>query len=255
MMTLRFDDTVKNMAIRASDGDEVGHCVDLLFDERYWTARYLVVKTGGWLLGTKALIPIVSVESVDTDDGCINICLTKSEIENAPGIDADAPVSRQHEISIMDYYAYGYYWGLGGVWGVGGDPMLLRSPLDSPEETIPAKREGDPNLRSVEEIIGYQIDTLDDEIGAIKDCYVCPPTWYIKYLVVETGSWLSKRRVLLTPEVTSDVSWGERTVSGSLTRADLEAAPEFEPPLTEAFEAEVARHFEQVRHARDSAQG
>lgn len=252
MLKLRFDDTVKNMAIHAADGD-IGECVDLLFDERFWTARYLVVKTGGWLLGRKVLIPITAVDRVDLEMNHIELCLTKEQIENAPGIDTDAPVSRRHEVSIMDYYAYGYYWGLGGAWGASADPMLLRTPLDNPQATIPPEQDGDPYLRSVVEILGYQISAHDDDIGTVRECYVCPPTWFIKYIEVETGSWLSKRRVLLTPEMASDVSWADKSVTCYLTRQDLERAPDFEPPLTESFEAAIDGYYDKIRQQRHAS--
>jgi hypothetical protein len=242
MSKLRFDDTIKNMSIRATDGD-IGKCVDLLFDERFWTARYLVVETGGWLSGKKVLIPIVSVDRIDLTRDRVELCSTMKQIEDAPGIDTDAPVSRRHEISILDYYAYSNYWALSGVWGGAADPMLLRNPLDSPEVTIPPETEGDPYLRSVEEIIGYQINTVDDDIGTIKECYVCPRNWFIKYIEVETGSWFSKQRVLLKSEVVSDVSWTDRTISGTLSRQDVENAPAFTPPLTEALQADIDEYY------------
>ena len=246
MLRLRFDDEVKNMSIHATDGD-IGRCVDLLFDERYWTARYLVVKTGSWLLGRKVLIPIVSVDGVDIQKNHIKLCLTKNQIENAPGIDTDAPVSRQHEASMMEYYAYGNYWGMSGVWGAAADPMLLRTPqTDKGSATTLAEEAGDPNLRSVEEILGYQISADDGDVGAVRECYVCPPTWFIKYIEVDTGSWFSRRRVLVTPELSSKVSWKDKAISYGLSRQDIDNAPIFEAPLTDAFDAGISKYYEKI---------
>lgn len=141
MLKLRFDDAAKNMSIHATDGN-IGKCVDLLFDDRFWTARYLVVKTSNWLFGSdnwlfgrEVLIPIVSVERVDIEKNQIELCLTKEQIENAPSIDTDAPVSIQHETSLADYYAYGHYWGFDTAWGAVANPMLLRNTRDKPMAT------------------------------------------------------------------------------------------------------------------------
>tara|TARA_R110002110_G_scaffold79007_1_gene206838 strand:+ start:947 stop:1705 length:759 start_codon:yes stop_codon:yes gene_type:complete len=242
MFNLPFDKTIKNMKIKATDG-ELGHCTDLLFDERQWTARYLVVETGSWLFGRTVLIPIVSVDRIDVDADLIEVCLSQEEVKNAPDINTDAPVSRRHEINIMDYYAYGYYWA-GGLWGTGLDPMALRTTLDAPEEKIPPKQEGDPNLRSVNEIIGYQIDTKDDETGAVNEAYVNARDWRITYWVVKTGGWFSGKEVLLAADWITDITWTDQAISTDLTSKQIESAPEFEPPLDEEYEQALATHYD-----------
>ena len=244
MNALRFDHTIHGSRIKATDG-EIGHCSDLLFDERFWTARYVVVKTGPWLFGREVLVPIVAVDGFDPDSGEVEVCLTMEEIRNAPDIDTDAPVSRRHEIRINDYYAYSYYWAMGNVWGAGLDPAALRSPLDEPEGRIPPVNEGDPSLRSLTEIVGYQIRTREDDIATVVDAYVCPPTWYVSYLVLKTGGWLSRDRVLMAPDWTSAISWSDRVISTDLSAEEIEAAPAFDPPLTREYEEALKAHYEQ----------
>lgn len=241
MANMTFDSSIKNMSIKATDG-EIGHCVDLLFDEKHWTARYLVVKTGNWLFGEKVLIPIVSVDGINLEEEQVNVCLSQEEVKNAPNIDSDAPVSRRHEISMMDYYSYGYYW-VGGQWGAGLDPMALRSPLDYPEQTIPPKQDGDPDLRSVEEIIGYTIDAADDDVGAIKDVYIDSSDWSISYMIVKTGGWLSRKDVLLSPEWINSVSWTTKSLGTDLTTSRIGEAPEFDKPLDDEFEQRLRAHY------------
>ncbi|HEX6102828.1 MAG TPA: PRC-barrel domain-containing protein, partial [Alphaproteobacteria bacterium] len=41
-------DHLRGYTIRATDG-EIGTVDDLLFDDRSWIVRYVVVDTGGWL--------------------------------------------------------------------------------------------------------------------------------------------------------------------------------------------------------------
>jgi len=48
---------IREYKILASDG-EIGAVKDLLFDDRTWTARWLVVDTGSWLFGRKVLLPV-----------------------------------------------------------------------------------------------------------------------------------------------------------------------------------------------------
>ena len=54
-------------------------------------------------------------------------------------------------------------------------------------------------LRSVKELTGYKILATDGEIGRVHDFYFDNQNWIMRYLVVDTGTWLPGRRVLLSP--------------------------------------------------------
>ena len=107
-------------AIGATDGD-IGKLDDFYFDDEFWTIRYLVAETGNWLLNRKVLISPFALGKVDLSRERLNIALTKKQVEESPSIDTDKPVSRQHEVSYLDYYGYPYYWGGPYLWG----PMTL----------------------------------------------------------------------------------------------------------------------------------
>jgi len=46
-------------------------------------------------------------------------------------------------------------------------------------------------LNKVKTLEGYTLDSLDGEIGKVKDFYFDDQYWAIRYLVVDTGNWLS----------------------------------------------------------------
>jgi hypothetical protein len=46
---------------------------------------------------------------------------------------------------------------------------------------------------------GYKLDSLDGEIGKVKQFYFDDRYWTIRYLVANTGNWLSGRQVLISP--------------------------------------------------------
>ena len=54
-------------------------------------------------------------------------------------------------------------------------------------------------LYTAKTIKGYKLDCLDGEIGRVKEFYFDDRHWTIRYLVAETGSWLSGRQVLISP--------------------------------------------------------
>ena len=53
-------------------------------------------------------------------------------------------------------------------------------------------------LRSLSTILGYTIQTVDAELGEVHDFFLEDQTWTVRYLVVQTGAWLDRRRVLIS---------------------------------------------------------
>ncbi|MBF0233606.1 MAG: PRC-barrel domain containing protein [Desulfamplus sp.] len=54
-------------------------------------------------------------------------------------------------------------------------------------------------LRSVNEILGYSIKAKDEEAGKVSNFYFDDERWTIRYLIADTGSWLSGKKVLISP--------------------------------------------------------
>ena len=52
-------------------------------------------------------------------------------------------------------------------------------------------------LRSTDDLQNFAIGATDGHIGHVKDFYFDDDAWVIRYLVVDTGSWLSGRKVLI----------------------------------------------------------
>jgi hypothetical protein len=52
-------------------------------------------------------------------------------------------------------------------------------------------------LRNSSEIIGYTIGANDGQLGKVTDFLFDYDTWLVRWLVIDTGSWLSGRKVLL----------------------------------------------------------
>ncbi len=252
-------DELKGYGLRATDGT-LGSVHDLLFDDAHWTARWLVVDTA-WLFGRRVLIAPGALGHPDADAREFPINLTKEKIKNAPDVDADRPVNRQHETDLYSYYGYGPYWTTMDnalVGGMAGVVLPPRMPLGHPER-IPASAEaegraagahyiddGDPHLRSAREVTGYHIRGTDDSVGSVADFLIDEEGWVIRYLVVDTGHWLSGRKVLIAPPWVSEVSWATQEVQVTMTRAQIEASPEYNPDigLDRAYEEQLHGHYD-----------
>ena len=65
-------------------------------------------------------------------------------------------------------------------------------------------------LRSASHLKGTTIAATDGDIGSIQDLYFDDLTWTIRYLVVDTGTWLPGRQVLISPRSVGTVAEEDR---------------------------------------------
>ena len=73
---------------------------------------------------------------------------------------------------------------------------------------------------------GYALRASDGEIGSIADFLFDDRTWLLRWLVVDTGNWLTGRKVLLHRSVIGEVDHERRELSVALTRAQVQGSPE-----------------------------
>jgi uncharacterized protein YrrD len=228
------------LELAARDG-AIGHARDVYFDDERWVIRHVVVDTGGWLSGRQVLISPHSIERLDLVQRRLDVSLTRKQIEDAPGIETDRPVSRQQELSYYDYYGYPYYWGGAGLWGLAAYPLAGAAwapqpgaaerglPQEVAERAAAERESADPHLRSGAEVIGYHVAASDGEIGHIDDFLFDPRSWELRQAVVDTRNWLPGKHVLVAPRRIEGVDWAKRRVRVALTRAALESAPPYDP--------------------------
>jgi uncharacterized protein YrrD len=226
-------------ALHATDG-EIGQVKDLLFDDRAWRVRYLVLDTGRWLPGRKVLLTPGDVTASDGDADTLSVAFDKEKVENSPELAEHEPVSRQKEKDLALYYGWTPYWASpvgyypNPVPPVGGLPQDPGAP-GSGDGTEP----DEPDLRSVDEVEGYHLHATDGEIGHLEDFVLDPDGWLLRYLVVDTRNWLPGKRVLVSPGWVRDIAWSEREVVVDHTRDEIESAPAFDT------EAVLDRDYEQ----------
>jgi len=241
----------------APDGT-LGTVREVYFDDQRWVMRHLVVDTGGWLSGRQVLISPHAVKTLDMSLRQLQVSLSRQQVETAPGLETDRPVSRQYEAAAYDFYGYPPYWGGSGLWGMldmplGGAiaphtmPAGPGADIAAAHERAAAEHEAaDPHLRSSAEVTGYDVGARDGDIGHVHDFLFDPPSWQLHLVVVDTHNWLPDRLVLLPPTWVSQVDAGDRRLS---VRASRQAVKDSPPYIArQAMDREAAirvqHHFE-----------
>jgi uncharacterized protein YrrD len=83
-------------------------------------------------------------------------------------------------------------------------------------------------LRNVNDLRGFAIHATDGLIGEVDDLYFDDENWAVRYLVVDTGGWLSGRKVLISPYAIGLPNWDGRELPVRLTKAQVEGSPDID---------------------------
>jgi hypothetical protein len=92
---------------------------------------------------------------------------------------------------------------------------------------------------------GSTIKGTDGEIGHVEDVYFDDEAWAIRYLVVDTGSWLTSRKVLISPHSVTQPPGTSRIIDVSLTRERVKNSPEIDThrPVSRQHEREYLGYY------------
>lgn len=99
--------------------------------------------------------------------------------------------------------------------------------------------------RRIESLIGFTIGGTDGEIGKVKEFYFDDRSWIIRYLIVETGSWLFGRKILLSPQALLTPDWEKQIFPVNLTMEQIKGSPEIDTdkPVSRQQETELYGYY------------
>ncbi len=100
-------------------------------------------------------------------------------------------------------------------------------------------------LRSVRSLQGYAISAADGDIGKVHDFYFDDESWSVLYLVVDTGSWLPGRKVLVFSTNIEQPDWSEHILPVTLTKQQIETSPDIDldKPVSRQHEIKLFNHY------------
>ncbi len=212
---------LKHYHIRARDGD-MGSVKDIYFEDTNWMIRYIVADTGSWLTGRRTLLSPYSAGQPDDRTRSLPVDLNKEQVRNSPDIEADKPVSRQHEHALHTHYGWPIYWGHPSV--VPGYTAVSPKELELPSD----ERHFNIHLHSSNELKGYRIDAIDGEFGRVDDIVLGTAPWKILYLLVDTGGALTGKKSLIPTEWVTSVLISELTIYVDVSREQIRNSPEYD---------------------------
>jgi hypothetical protein len=100
-------------------------------------------------------------------------------------------------------------------------------------------------LRTMKDLEGCAIQATDATIGHVTDFYFDDKSWVIRYLVVDTGSWLSSRKILISPIAIGHPNWSEKLLPVSITKEQVKNSPDIDTkkPVSRQHEMQYLGYY------------
>ena len=100
-------------------------------------------------------------------------------------------------------------------------------------------------LWSASVINGCAIAANDCRLGTVSDFLFDDASWLVRWLVVETGKWLSGRKVLLPPSVLGHLDPKGHEFSVELTMQQVKDSPDIDTdrPVSRQMETNIYDHY------------
>ena len=100
-------------------------------------------------------------------------------------------------------------------------------------------------LIAISALKGYALEASDGTLGTVRDFLFDDATWRIRWIVVETGRWLTQRKVLVHPSAIRHPDHEGRRLPVALTKAQVEASPPIgeDQPVSSQMESHLFAYY------------
>ena len=100
-------------------------------------------------------------------------------------------------------------------------------------------------LRDMNDLDGYAVNARDGTIGKVRDFYFDDEAWAVRYLIVDTGSWLSSRKVLISPMSMGKLDPNGKVLPVSITMEQVKNSPNIDTdkPVSRQHELEYLGYY------------
>ncbi|MEO7254682.1 MAG: PRC-barrel domain-containing protein [Casimicrobium sp.] len=118
--------------------------------------------------------------------------------------------------------------------------IQLQSKIEQPEWRKHAM------LKSLSQITSAAVIATDGEIGQVKSALFDDQSWTIRFLVVETGTWLSGREVLISPyAVRQPMGVDSKNIDVSMTCEQVKGSPDIDThqPVSRQHERDYLGYY------------
>jgi len=101
-------------------------------------------------------------------------------------------------------------------------------------------------LSKAKTLEGYKLDCRDGELGKVNEFYFDDQHWTTRYLVANTGNWLTGRLVLISPYALVAIFKEEKSIAVDLTKNQIENSPSLDSdkPVSRQYEESYYGYYD-----------
>lgn len=209
----------------AKDGT-AGQVEDLYFEDKQWTLQYLLVDCEPWRVRRKMLFPVRLMDTLDWEARKIHLKMTLDQIKAASEVDFSTTLPWQLEKDLYEFFRWPSYW----QTSVFHAPAYAKM---SPPRNAPVPSDLRPQLHSLREVTGYQVETRDGDIGHLADFMLQEDpknkTWQIAHFALNLKkAYQEDRQVLLAPHWLKEINAHTSTILLDLHHSDIRSSTDFD---------------------------
>lgn len=110
-------------------------------------------------------------------------------------------------------------------------------------------------LLSTKHLTGFKIEAKDGEIGDVHSFLIDDQSWIVRYIVVDTGTWLPGRKVLIAPSAAESPNGAAKSLPLHLTKKQVEESPEMDTdmPVSRSQEIKLHQHYQWIPYWASAA--
>lgn len=100
-------------------------------------------------------------------------------------------------------------------------------------------------LVAVSALKGYDIEAVDGTIGTVSDFLFDDESWNLRWVVVDTGTWLIERTVLVYPSAIKATTYDRHAISVTLSKKQIENSPDIhrDQPVSRQIELSLYDYY------------
>jgi sporulation protein YlmC with PRC-barrel domain len=241
---LRSIEEILGYKLQASDG-HLGRVKDVHFDDTSWAVRYILVDSGGWLVGRQIVLAPQVLGEPDPNSRQMSVALGRQRIEDSPVIMRERGLTLGEQRLLAEYYD----WSLPPAQRrEAAAPPSVADSGGRPARTLLQSQQAeqlDAHLKSLREMIGYHVRARGVDVGHIEDVLVQTDGWLLRYLVVDTRNLVPGKKVLVSPAWVPRVEWSGGVVDVDLPAGALKDGPAYDASqiVSPEYEKKLFDHY------------
>lgn len=100
-------------------------------------------------------------------------------------------------------------------------------------------------LNAVSSLKGFEIQAKDGNLGTVSDFLFDDSTWKVRWMIVDTGRWLTGRKVLVHPSAVISADYNTRELAVGLTKAQVQDSPDLrqDRPVSQQMQNDLYDYY------------